>query len=321
MDANEVRRAFTRFFEERGHVTVPSASLIPHDPTVLFTIAGHGAVQAVLPRRGAAPAPADDDGAEVLPGERHRAHRHDLAALHVLRDARELQLRGLLQGGRDPLRLGPRHRGLRARRRPDLGDGPRDRRRRRGDLAPTTIGLPAERIQRLGEENVWAMGETGPVRAPTASCTSTRAPPYGPEGGPAGGGDERYLEFWNLVFMAHEPPRGRHDRGPAAQEHRHRRGPRPLPRRSSTARTRSSRPTCTLGMLDAAQSLTGRTLRRATSDADVALRRIADHGRAMTMLVADGVLPSNEGRGLRAAAGRAPRGPRRAAPRRAARSR
>ncbi|HLK46358.1 MAG TPA: alanine--tRNA ligase-related protein, partial [Acidimicrobiales bacterium] len=40
MDSNELRRGFTRFFEERGHVSVPSASLIPHDPTVLFTIAG-----------------------------------------------------------------------------------------------------------------------------------------------------------------------------------------------------------------------------------------------------------------------------------------
>ena len=40
MDANELRAAFTRFFTDRGHTAVPSASLIPHDPSVLFTIAG-----------------------------------------------------------------------------------------------------------------------------------------------------------------------------------------------------------------------------------------------------------------------------------------
>ncbi len=50
MDATQLRSTFTGFYAERGHVVVPSASLVPHDPTVLFTIAGHGALQAVLRR-------------------------------------------------------------------------------------------------------------------------------------------------------------------------------------------------------------------------------------------------------------------------------
>ena len=162
MDANQLRSAFTGFFAERGHVVVPSASLDPPRPHGAVHHRRHGAVQAVLPGRRAAAVAAGHLGAEVLPDRRHRRRRHHRAPLHVLRDARQLQLRRLLQGRRHPLRLGAAHRGPRDRRRPAVGHRPRDRRRGRDHLARRRRGSRPTRIQRLGEDNFWQMGDTGP---------------------------------------------------------------------------------------------------------------------------------------------------------------
>src|SRR5262249_49769824 len=66
-----------------------------------------------------------------------------------------------------------------------------------------TIGLPRERVQRLGDEdNFWEMqkGAPGPC-GPNSELYYDRGPAYGEEGGPANGGEDRYMEFWNLVFM------------------------------------------------------------------------------------------------------------------------
>ena len=116
MDANGLRAAFTRFFAERGHSVVPSASLIPHDPSVLFTIAGMVPFKPYfLGEEPAAVAPGHLHS-EVLPHPRHRDHRHRHLPLHLLRDAGQLQLRGLLQGRGHPDGLGAPHRGLRPRR-------------------------------------------------------------------------------------------------------------------------------------------------------------------------------------------------------------
>jgi alanyl-tRNA synthetase len=156
------------------------------------------------------------------------------------------------------------------------------------------IGIDTGRLQRLGEENFWKMGDTGPW----GTCSELhldKGPAYGPDGGPAGGGDERFFEFWNLVFMefnrlddgtSEELPRKNIDTGAG------------LDRFLALLNGKDSifETDLYVGMLDAAQSLTGRTYGDDES-VDVALRRIADGGRAITMLVGDGVLPSNEGRG------------------------
>ena len=65
------------------------------------------------------------------------------------------------------------------------------------------IGIPAERIQRMGEDNFWEMGDTGPC-GPCSEIYYDRGPEFGAEGGPATGGEERYFEFWNLVFMQYD---------------------------------------------------------------------------------------------------------------------
>ena len=68
----------------------------------------------------------------------------------------------------------------------------------------TSSGVPAERIQRMGEDNFWEMGETGPC-GPCSEIYYDRGPEWGPDGGPAGGGgEERFVELWNLVFMQYD---------------------------------------------------------------------------------------------------------------------
>ena len=184
MDANEVRGARSRLLRgARAHdraVGEPD----PARPDRAVHDRRHGAVQALLPRRGAAArTPRMTTVQKCFRGERHRADRHDHPALHLLRDARELQLRGLLQGGSDPLRLGPRHRGLRPRRGPDLGDGPRERRRGRGDLGGARRAArgpdpAARRGQLLGD------GRHRPLRT-GSELFFDKGPEYGADGGPA----------------------------------------------------------------------------------------------------------------------------------------
>ena len=64
------------------------------------------------------------------------------------------------------------------------------------------VGFPADRIQRLGDDNWWSMGDTGPC-GPSSEIFWDLGPDYGPEGGPATGHD-RYIEIWNLVFMQYD---------------------------------------------------------------------------------------------------------------------
>ena len=156
------------------------------------------------------------------------------------------------------------------------------------------IGIPMERIQRLGEDNFWEMGETGPC-GPCSEIHYDCGPEWGDEGGPAHGGGDRYIEFWNLVFMRDF----RHPDGSLS----------PLPAQNvdtgagferwlmllqdvpTVIDTDIMRP-----LIDTAQSITGRTYGQ-EAEHDYALRVLADHARTVSFLVNDGVVPSNEDRG------------------------
>ena len=65
------------------------------------------------------------------------------------------------------------------------------------------VGVPAERIQRLDEDNFWQMADTGPC-GPCSEIFWDKGPEYGEAGGPAHGGEERFVEIWNLVFMQYD---------------------------------------------------------------------------------------------------------------------
>jgi alanyl-tRNA synthetase len=156
------------------------------------------------------------------------------------------------------------------------------------------VGVPAARIQRMGEDNFWKMGDTGPC-GPCSELYFDKGADYGADGGPAFGGAERFVEIWNLVFMQYnrsadgsteDLPRPSIDTGAGLE--------RILPLLQGVDSIFAT--DLFLPMIETAQSITGRTYGR-DEGVDIGLRILADHGRAMSMLVSDGVLPANEGRG------------------------
>ena len=308
METAEIRSRWLRFFEERDHAIVPSASLLLDDPNLLFVNAGHGAVQAVLPRPAAAAVDARHQRAEVRAHPRHRGGRQDHPARHVLPDERQLLLRRLLQGGGHRARLGAGHappvrRRLRLPRGPALGRPSTRTTTRRSALWKRISGAARRAHRAPGQEGqLLVHGRPRPRRPVLRDLLRPRA-------GVRPGGRRRastrtaYLEFWNLVFMQFElsAVRSKEDFdivGPTCRRKNIDTGmglervafllqgvdnlyeidevrPGPRPGRRAVAARRTA-PT--------------------TSD-DVRLRVVADHVRSALMLIGDGVTPGNEGRG------------------------
>ncbi|MDX6330081.1 MAG: alanyl-tRNA synthetase, partial [Streptomycetaceae bacterium] len=162
------------------------------------------------------------------------------------------------------------------------------------------IGVPVERIQRLGKkDNYWSMGVPGPC-GPCSEINYDRGPEFGVEGGPAVN-DERYVEIWNLVFMQYERGEG------AGKEDFPILGDLPaqnidtglgLERLAMILQgVQNMYETDTLRVvIDKATELTG-VAYGAAHESDVSLRVVADHVRTSVMLIGDGVTPGNEGRG------------------------
>ena len=297
MTAAEVRKAFVDFFVERGHTHHPSASLIPHDPTLLFTVAGMvpfktyftGEQQPPFSRAVTVQKCVRAGGKHNDLDEIGRTSRH-LTFFEMLGNfsfgdyfksdacawAWEL-VTGVF--GLDPDRLWVTV---------HLNDDEAE------VIWRDEVGAPAERIQRLGEDNYWRMADVGPC-GPCSEIFWDKGPEYGPGGGPAHGGEERYIEVWNLVFMQFEST-------PAGEEI-------PLPKPSIDTGLGLERTVAVLQgvdsvwetdefvvLLDAAQRLTGAKLGESEAR-DVSLRILADHARSTSLLVSDGVFPSNEDRG------------------------
>ncbi|MGD0880443.1 MAG: alanine--tRNA ligase [Acidimicrobiales bacterium] len=292
-DADHLRDAFIRYFVERGHAAVASASLIPHDPSVLFTIAGMVPFKPFFL------------GDEVPPWPRATSVQKCFRTVDIdivgstLRHCTFFEMLGNFSFGdyfkSDAIpfawELVTEVLGI---------DGDRlwvtvyETDDDAEAIWRDAVGVSPDRIQRLGDDNFWKMGDTGPC-GPSSEIFIDKGAAYGEDGGPAFGGSERFVEIWNLVFM-------QYNRGADGSTE-------PLPRPSidtgaglerilpviqgvdSLYDTDLFRP-----VLDTAQSITGHTYGD-DERSDVALRIMADHGRAMAMLVADGVLPSNEGRG------------------------
>ncbi|GIE81733.1 alanine--tRNA ligase [Actinoplanes philippinensis] len=170
------------------------------------------------------------------------------------------------------------------------------------------IGLPESRIVRRGKkDNFWSMGIPGPA-GPCSELYYDRGPAYGPDGGPEVD-EDRYLEFWNLVFMQHEItdvtskedftivgdlPKQNIDTGMGLE-----RMASILQGVDNLYEIDEVRP-----ILARAAELTGKVYGKQSGHAaseshadDVRLRVIADHVRTALMLIGDGVTPSNEGRG------------------------
>jgi alanyl-tRNA synthetase len=294
MDANGLRAAFTRYFADRGHAVVPSASLIPHDPSVLFTIAGMvpfkpyfmGEESAPWLRATSIQKCFRTPDIDIIGTDTYHCTFFEMLGNFSFGDYFKEEAIPMAWGlltdvfGLDGDRLW-----VTVHEKDDEAQ----------QIWIDKVGVRPERIQRMGDEdNFWAMGDTGPC-GPDSEIFFDKGEAYGHDGGPKHGGDQRFVEIWNLVFMQFnrdaegtltELPRKNIDTGaglerilPILQGH------------DSIFDTDLFLP-----IIDAAASVLGTTY-GSEERTDVALRVLADHGRAFSMLVADGVLPANEGRG------------------------
>jgi alanyl-tRNA synthetase len=299
MDAKGLRRAWNDFFVAKQHTLLPSSSLIPTHPTApMFT--NSGMMQFVPYFLGEEAVPLDPPRAATiqkcvrLAGKHNdideigRTRRHltffemlgnwsfgDYFQLDAIRWAWELVTASGFDG--DRIWVTVHHSD-------DAAEA----------IWHEEVGLPLERIQRMGKDNFWEMGETGPC-GPCSEVHYDSGPEWGEGGGPAHGGGDRYIEFWNLVFMQSF----RHGDGSLTD----------LPARNVDTGAgferwlmllqggRTAFDTDVMApLMDTAQSATGHRL-GGDAEVDVALRVLADHARTMTFLVNDGVVPSNEDRG------------------------
>src|SRR5215213_1565045 len=306
MKAAEIRERFMSFFETNGHLRVPSASLVPsrYDPTVLLTTAG---MQPFKPYfRGEEEPPSRRltscqksfrtvDIEVVGTTLRHLTFFEMLGNFSVgdyfKREAVQFALDlstskahgfGLefddiwitVFGGDDRLGLGPDEEAIEHWR---------------------AVGVPEERIVRLGvDDNFWQSGPTGPC-GPCSELYLDRGPDFGPDTDRPGDDTERFLEFWNLVFMQYELqadgslpelPTKNIDTGLGVE-----RMAAIMQDVPSVYETDLFSPLIAVG-----EELSGRKYGEDPATTR-ALRVIADHARAATFLLADGVVPSNEERG------------------------
>ncbi|HEY4463022.1 MAG TPA: alanine--tRNA ligase [Streptosporangiaceae bacterium] len=304
MESAEIASRFLRYFDEHGHQIVPSASLVADDPTVLFVIAGMQPFKPYLL------------GQQTPPWKRVADVQKCMRTLDIeevgrtSRHATFFQMLGNWSFGDYFKDMAiPYAWELLTRSERDGGFGfPEDR------LWATVlhdddeayaiwrdvIKLPESRIQRRGlADNYWNMGVAGPG-GPCSEIYYDRGPEYGREGGPEAD-EDRYLEVWNLVFMQDQLSSVRSKVDFDIEG--------PLPFRNVDTGMGLERMAAilqgvdniyeidtTYKILDRAAELTDQRYGQ-DQRADVALKVIADHVRASVMLVEDGVLPSNEGRG------------------------
>lgn len=304
MQTAEIHRRWLDFFEKRGHTVVPSASLVSDDPSLMFTVAGM--VPFVPYLSGLVPAPypratsvqkciRTNDIEEVGRTPRHGTFFQmcgnfsfgDYFKEGAIRFAWELLTTPEADGGL----------GFDAK---DLWVTVYEEDEEAIELWRTHSSLPDERIQRLGKDtNYWSTGQPGPA-GPCSEIFFDLGPEYGIDGGPATD-DDRYVEIWNLVFMQYEVAdvRSKTDFTILGE----------LPKKNIDTGMGLERVAFikqgvqnmyeidqVRPVLDRAAELTGKRYGADHAD-DVRLRVIADHVRSGLMLIADGVTPSNEGRG------------------------
>jgi alanyl-tRNA synthetase len=308
MTSDEIRERYLAFFEQRGHRRIPSASLVPsaHDPSALLTVAGMHPLKPFFLGQETPPATRLTDCQKVFRTvdidnvgntARHLTFfemlgnfsfgdyfkREAIAfAWELSRDGFGLRAEDIwvtVFEGDEGLGLGPDEEAI------ELW---------------TEVGLPADRIVLCPRsENFWQAGSTGPC-GPCSELYFDRGAEHGSPGDLPGGENERFLEYWNLVFM-------QYDQEPAPQEPGSVLKPLPaknidtglglnrmaaiIQQKQSVFETDQFQPLIELG-----EELSGRRY-GSEFDSDRALRILADHARAMTFLTADGVVPSNEDRG------------------------
>src|SRR5918992_5111454 len=304
MKSNEIRSGFLEYFRSKGHTVVPSSSLVPaNDPTLLFVNSGMVQFKDVFLGKEKRPyVRATSSQRSVRAGGKH----NDLENVgYTARHHTFFEMLGNFSFGdyfkKDAIQfawelltrvyeLPPERLWATVYQTDDEAY----------ELWTKTIGLPPERVVRIGDkpggqkyqsDNFWQMADTGPC-GPCSEIFYDHGP--GIEGGPPGSPDadgDRYIEIWNLVFM-------QFNRDEHGTLH-------PLPKPSVDTGMGLERIAAVLQAvhsnyeIDLFQDLI-RAAARDTGAKDLennSLKVIADHIRATSFLIVDGVIPSNEGRG------------------------
>ncbi len=295
MKASEIRRQFLSYFEERGHVVVPSSSVVPHgDPTLLFTNAGMNQFKEVFTGKVKSKFPRATTAQKCIrAGGKHNdldnvgyTTRHltffemlgnfsfgDYFKEGAIEFAWELVVERL---GLSPDRLWVTvfHEDAESRK-----------------IWRRVTGLPEERVVDMGEkDNYWSMGDVGPC-GPCSEILFDRGDAFGPADVDNG---ERFFEIWNLVFM-------QFDQKPGGDKE-------PLPRPSIDTGMGLERVAMILQDVDSAygidlftaliqriEEITG--VPYDAGPEGVPHRVLADHIRSLVFALGDGAQPSNEGSG------------------------
>ncbi|HXU41660.1 MAG TPA: alanine--tRNA ligase [Burkholderiales bacterium] len=304
MKSNEIRSGFLKYFESKGHVIVPSSSLVPgNDPTLLFVNSGMVQFKDVFTGKEKRPyTRATTSQRSVRAGGKHNdlenvgytARHHTFFEMlgnfsfgdYFKKDAIQFAWELLTK----VYKLSPDRLWTTVYHTDDEAH----------EIWTKTIGVPKERVVRIGDkpggqkyqsDNFWQMADTGPC-GPCSEIFYDHGPgiPGGPPGSPDADGD-RYIEIWNLVFMQFN----RDDKGVMH----------PLPKPSVDTGMGLERIAAVLQgkhsnyEIDLFQDLIKAAARETQQKELVnpSLNVIADHIRACSFLVVDGVIPGNEGRG------------------------
>jgi len=303
MKSSTIRQSFLDFFASKGHTVVPSSPLVPgNDPTLLFTNAGmvqfkdvftgqdkRPFTRAVSSQRCVRAGGKHNDLENVGYTARHHTFFEMLGNFSFGDYFKREAIKYAWEFLTDVLKLPTNKLWITVYAEDDEAY----------DIWANEVGVPTDRIVRIGDnkgaryasDNFWAMGDTGPC----GPCTEIFYD-HGPEiaGGPPGSPDEdgdRYIEIWNNVFM-------QFNRDEAGTMH-------PLPKPSVDTGMGLERISAVMQRvhsnyeIDLFQTLIAAAARE-TSTSDItnnSLKVIADHIRACSFLIVDGVIPGNEGRG------------------------
>ena len=288
MKSNEIRSAFLEYFKNSDHKIMPSASLIPIDDTLLFTAAG------MVPFKdyflGNAKPPSNNlvssqkcirtvDIDIIGDTDRHLTFFEMLGNFSIGEYFKEDAIKHAYKFITEDLKINPEDLWFTVYKDDDESF----------NIWKNVIGVPEEKIQRGDKDNFWQMNIPGPC-GPCSEIFIDRGEQYGDDGGPIGGGEDRFIEIWNLVFMESiqdepynvigELPTKNIDTGMG------------LERIAMVLQDKNSP-----FEIDTFLPIYNLLKPKINNENSKFERIVLDHMKASTFMLSDGVVPTNEGRG------------------------
>ena len=288
MNSNDIRNSFLTFFESKGHKIIPSSSLIPHDNSLLFTAAGMVPLKDFFLGNKTPESPNMVSSQKCIrtididiigDTDRHLSFFEMLGNFSVGKYFKEEAIKYSYEFITEVLKVEKNKLWFTVYKNDDEAY----------EIWRDVIGIPENRIQRGDEDNFWHMNIPGPC-GPCSEIFIDRGKKYGKDGGPIGGGEDRFIEIWNLVFMesiqdepfqiVNELPDKNIDTGMG------------LERISMILQNKEN-----LFDTDLFQPLYNELIKNTDNSDEKYEKIIIDHIKSSTFMISDGVVPTNEGRG------------------------